>query len=107
MKLRTMRKPTERLVSTSHRMNKKLIIEKLGSVMAVCLVYLVNIISNASLFVKVLKVSKEFYFTVWALKLGHLEEDCPIIKSFFLKTKDSQVFLTNESRSFINLRAVS
>ena len=75
--------------------------------MAVCLVYLVNIISNASLFAKVLKVSKEFYFTVWALKLGHLEEDCPIIKSFFLKTKDSQVFFTNESRSFINLRAVS
>lgn len=75
--------------------------------MAVCLVYLVNIISNAPLFVKVLKVSKEFYFTVWALKLGQLEEDCPIIKSLFLKTKDSQVFFTNESRSFINLRAVS
>lgn len=61
--------------------------------MAVCLVYLVNIISNASLFVKVLKVSKEFYFTVWALKLGHLEEDCPIIKSFFWRQKILKFFL--------------
>ena len=61
--------------------------------MAVCLVHLVNIVSNASLFTKVLKDSKEFDFTVWALKLGHLEEDCPITKSFYLKTKDSQVFL--------------
>ena len=60
--------------------------------MAVCLVHLVNIISNASLFAKVLKVSKEFNFTVWALKLEHVEEDCPITKSFFLKTKDSQFF---------------
>ena len=75
--------------------------------MAVCLVHVVNIISNASLFAKVLKVSKEFNFIVWALKLGHLEEDCSITKSFFLKTKDSQVFFRNESRSFINLRAVS
>ena len=37
LKLRTMRKPTERLVSTSHRMNKKLIIEKLKGLCHGCL----------------------------------------------------------------------
>ena len=93
LKPRTMKKPTERLVSTNQRMKKQLIIEKLkGCVMAVCLVHQVNIISNASLFANVLEVSKEFNFTVRTLKPGHLEEDCPVTKFSFSKQKIFKFF---------------
>ena len=51
--------------------------------MAVCLVHVVNIISNASLFAKVLKVSKEFNFIVWALNWDTWKKIAQSLSLFF------------------------